>query len=93
MITLSGISRYRVKEEVQGFTPYRRCLVDWAPFGRDLRGPVGRGRTRRLGRQPRAVERPQQRMERPAPARAERPAPPPRPSSGRSENATRQLER
>lgn len=39
MITLSGISRYRVKEEVQGFTPYRRCLVDWAPFARDL-GPT-----------------------------------------------------
>ena len=36
MISLSGISRFRVKEEVQGFTPYRRCLVDWAPFGRDL---------------------------------------------------------
>ncbi len=39
MITLSGISRYRVREEVQGFTPYRRCLVDWTPFARDL-GPV-----------------------------------------------------
>ena len=39
MITLSGISRYRVREEVQGFTPYRRCLVDWSPFTRDL-GPV-----------------------------------------------------
>ena len=38
MITLSGISRFRVKEEVQGFTPYRRCSVDWATFGRDL-GP------------------------------------------------------
>ena len=36
MVTLSGISRFRVKEEVQGFTPYRRCLVDWATFGRDL---------------------------------------------------------
>jgi uncharacterized protein len=36
MITLSGQSRFRVKEEVQGFTPYRRCLVDWQPFGRDL---------------------------------------------------------
>jgi uncharacterized protein len=36
MITLSGQSRFRVKEEVQGFTPYRRCLVDWGPFGRDL---------------------------------------------------------
>ncbi|HEY6917800.1 MAG TPA: LON peptidase substrate-binding domain-containing protein, partial [Tabrizicola sp.] len=39
MITLSGISRYRVREEVQGFTPYRRCLVDWTPFARDL-GPT-----------------------------------------------------
>jgi uncharacterized protein len=39
MITLTGISRFRVKEEVQGFAPYRRCLVDWSAFGRDL-GPV-----------------------------------------------------
>ena len=39
MITLSGASRFRVKEEVQGFTPYRRCMVDWAPFVRDL-GPA-----------------------------------------------------
>lgn len=39
MITLAGISRFRVKEEVTGFTPYRRCTVDWAGFGRDL-GPV-----------------------------------------------------
>lgn len=37
MITLAGISRFRVKEEVQGFTPYRRCNVDWAPFALDLR--------------------------------------------------------
>ena len=29
----------RVKEEVQGFNPLRRCLVDWAPFSRDL-GPT-----------------------------------------------------
>jgi hypothetical protein len=36
MITLSGISRFRMTEEVQGFTPYRRCVVDWAPFTRDL---------------------------------------------------------
>jgi uncharacterized protein len=39
MITLSGASRFRVKEEVQGFTPYRRCMVDWTPFARDL-GPA-----------------------------------------------------
>ncbi len=39
MITLSGISRFRVREEVTGFTPYRRCNVDWAGFARDL-GPT-----------------------------------------------------
>lgn len=39
MISLTGISRFRVREEVQGFTPYRRCTVDWAPFARDLGGP------------------------------------------------------
>ncbi|TGD65694.1 ATP-dependent protease [Tabrizicola sp. WMC-M-20] len=36
MITLSGMSRFRVREEVQGFAPYRRCLVDWSSFGSDL---------------------------------------------------------
>ncbi len=36
MITLSGVSRFRVKEEIQGFAPYRRCMVDWTPFSRDL---------------------------------------------------------
>lgn len=39
MITLSGISRFRVAEEVAGFHPYRRCQVEWAPFTRDL-GPA-----------------------------------------------------
>jgi Lon protease-like protein len=39
MISLSGVSRFRVRDEVQGFTPYRRCNVDWAPFVRD-RGPA-----------------------------------------------------
>jgi Lon protease-like protein len=36
MITLSGISRFRVVREVSGFTPYRRCEVSWAGFERDL---------------------------------------------------------
>ncbi len=39
MITLSGISRFRVLNEVEGFTPYRRCNVSWAGFDRDL-GPA-----------------------------------------------------
>lgn len=36
MITLSGVSRYKVTSEVEGFAPYRRCNVDWTPFARDL---------------------------------------------------------
>ena len=39
MITLSGISRFRILKEVDGFTPYRRCDVSWEGFERDL-GPV-----------------------------------------------------
>lgn len=36
MITLSGVSRFRIEAEVSGFTPYRRCSVSWASFDRDL---------------------------------------------------------
>ena len=35
-ITLCGFSRFRVKAEVEGFTPYRRCSVDWNGFDADL---------------------------------------------------------
>ncbi|MBM2575297.1 LON peptidase substrate-binding domain-containing protein [Jannaschia sp. Os4] len=36
MITLSGISRYRIQEELQGFAPYVKAEVSWEGFGRDL---------------------------------------------------------
>jgi Lon protease-like protein len=36
MVTLAGISRYRVVNEVDGFTPYRRCEVSWSGFELDL---------------------------------------------------------
>lgn len=36
MITLGGVSRFRVVKEIEGFTPYRRCEVDWSGFERDL---------------------------------------------------------
>jgi hypothetical protein len=39
LITLAGISRFRVKEEIEGFQPYRRVRADWTDFARDL----GRG--------------------------------------------------
>jgi hypothetical protein len=41
MITLSGASRFRISQEVEGFTPYRRCKVNWQGFDRDL-GPAER---------------------------------------------------
>jgi Lon protease-like protein len=39
MITLNGISRFRVLKEIEGFPPYRRCEVSWDGFARDL-GPT-----------------------------------------------------
>jgi Lon protease-like protein len=39
MVTLCGISRYRILQEVQGFTPYRRCEVTWSGFERDRGQP------------------------------------------------------
>jgi Lon protease-like protein len=35
MITLTGISRFRIRREVEGFTPYRRCEVSWEGYDRD----------------------------------------------------------
>jgi uncharacterized protein len=35
LITLTGISRFRVRQEVSGFAPYRRCDVSWDGFDRD----------------------------------------------------------
>src|SRR6056297_2036452 len=39
MITLTGVSRFRINEEVEGFTPYRRVRASWSGFERDL-GPT-----------------------------------------------------
>lgn len=39
MITLTGLSRFRVIDELEGFTPYRRMQVSWDGFERDL-GPT-----------------------------------------------------
>lgn len=37
LIVLSGVSRFRVSEEIEGFTPYRRVNAAWADFAADLR--------------------------------------------------------
>jgi Lon protease-like protein len=39
MITLTGICRYRIQQEVSGFTPYRKADVSWEGFDRDLGSP------------------------------------------------------
>lgn len=39
MITLTGISRFRIGNEVEGFTPYRKFEVNWDGFDRDQGGP------------------------------------------------------
>ncbi len=39
LISLSGVCRFRLGAEFDGFTPYRRFTVDWDSFERDL-GPV-----------------------------------------------------
>lgn len=36
LITLTGISRFRVTAEPQGFKPYVTAEVNWTSFGRDL---------------------------------------------------------
>lgn len=48
LITLTGISRFRVAEEVEGFTPYRRCRVDWG----DFTGDQSTGQDARFRREP-----------------------------------------
>jgi hypothetical protein len=39
VITLTGVSRFRLSREVAGFTPYRRGVVEWAEFAADLARP------------------------------------------------------
>ena len=39
LIVLSGCSRFRIREELDGFTPYRRVTAEWTDFRADLDGP------------------------------------------------------
>ncbi len=36
MVTLTGISRFRIEQDAQGFTPYIKCDICWDGFERDL---------------------------------------------------------
>jgi len=44
MITLTGISRFRLEDRQEGFTPYIKADVGWDGFERDL-GPTERDKT------------------------------------------------
>ncbi len=35
LITLTGVSRFRIREELPLLSGYRRVVADWAPFARD----------------------------------------------------------
>jgi len=49
LITLGGVSRFRVMGKVDGFTPYIRTAVNWDAFDRDLKaGEVDDGFDRDL---------------------------------------------
>ncbi|MFE3836034.1 LON peptidase substrate-binding domain-containing protein [Pseudogemmobacter sonorensis] len=39
-IFLTGIARFRLRDEMAGFTPYRRAEVDWTSFHHDLEPPA-----------------------------------------------------
>lgn len=43
LITLTGIARFRVREELSAATPYRQCRVDFEAFGTDLVPSTGDG--------------------------------------------------
>src|SRR5438477_3329454 len=36
LITLTGIARFKIAEELSVTTPFRQCRVDFAPYARDL---------------------------------------------------------
>ena len=40
MITLTGVSRYRIESEIDGFTPYRRFNISWDSFKKDRESPI-----------------------------------------------------
>ena len=40
MITLTGVSRYRIRDELDGFQPYRRFNIDWDGFSADQDAPA-----------------------------------------------------
>src|SRR5690606_32519682 len=44
LITLAGVSRFRVREELDAATPYRQCRVDYSGFANDFTPDLGEDR-------------------------------------------------
>jgi Lon protease-like protein len=40
LIVLTGTARFRIQEEIEGFTPYRRVRIGWDGFAADLDRPA-----------------------------------------------------
>jgi uncharacterized protein len=49
LVTLTGIARYQVVEELNVDTPYRQCRVDFAPFAKDFDAENGEEAVDRAG--------------------------------------------
>ncbi len=41
LLSLTGVARFRVAEEVEAGTPFRQCRADWTTFASDLRPRAG----------------------------------------------------
>ena len=39
LIALTGVIRFRIEEELDGFMPFRRVRSDWKPYERDMEQP------------------------------------------------------
>ena len=49
LITLTGIARFRLTEEITAITPYRQCRADFGPFLLDFSPRAGEDRVDRVG--------------------------------------------
>jgi Lon protease-like protein len=49
LVSLLGIARFRVVEEIPGTTEFRQCRVDFEPFAQDFQPRLGEGEVDRAG--------------------------------------------
>lgn len=49
LVTLTGIARYQIAQELSVITPYRQCRVDFSPYASDLDSAAGEDEVDRDG--------------------------------------------